>query len=63
MTLRDELSDMEKQLEPAARAVFAVLRKTNEELTESNKKLTEEVAKLTAQVAKFQKMLFGRKSE
>jgi len=52
------------------RAVFAFLRKTNEELTagnrqltESNKALTEEVAKLTAQVAKFQKMLFGPKSE
>ena len=57
-------------MDPALRAVFAILRKSNEELTEgnrqlneSNKKLSEEVAKLTAQVAKFQKMLFGPKSE
>lgn len=70
MTLPDDIAELEKQLEPAARAVVAILRKTNEELTksntaitESNKQLTEEVAKLTAQVAKFQKMLFGRKSE
>jgi len=70
MTLPDDIAELEKQLAPAARAVFAILRKTNEELTKSNteltnsnKKLTEEVAKLTAQVGKFQKMLFGRKSE
>jgi transposase len=70
VTLPDDIAALEKQLDPAIRAVFALLRKTNEELTESNtafiesnKKLTEEVSKLTAQVAKFQKMLFGRKSE
>ena len=63
MTLQDDIAELEKQMDPAVRAVFAILRKTNEDLTESNKKLTEEVAKLTAQVAKFQKMLFGRKSE
>ena len=70
MTLPDDMAEFEKQLDPAARAVFSILRKTNEELTksntaitQSNKQLTEEVAKLTAQVAKFQKMLFGRKSE
>jgi hypothetical protein len=63
MTLPEDIAELEKQLDPAARAVFAILRKTNEELTESNKKLIEEVAKLTTQVAKFQKMLFGRKSE
>jgi hypothetical protein len=51
-------------------AVFALLRKTNEELTEANKaltesnqELTEEVSKLTSQVSKLRKMLFGRKSE
>ena len=70
MALQDDIAELEKQLDPAARAVFALLKKTNEELTESNArltesntKLTEEVSKLTAQVAKFQKMLFGRKSE
>jgi transposase len=70
MTLPDDMAEFEKQLDPAVRAVVAILRKTNEELTksntaitQSNKQLTEEVAKLTAQVAKFQKMLFGRKSE
>jgi len=63
VTLLDDITALEKQLDPAARAVFKLLRKTNEELTESNRKLTEEVSKLTAQVAKFQKMLFGRKSE
>ena len=63
MTLPDDIATLEKQLDPAVRAVFALLRKTNEELTQSNKALTEEVSKLTAQVAKFQKMLFGRKSE
>jgi len=70
MTLPDDIAEFEKQMDPATRAVFAILRKTNEDLTksniaitESNKQLTEEVAKLTAQVAKFQKMLFGRKSE
>lgn len=70
MTLLDDIAELEKKLDPATRAVFAILRKTNEELTESNKrlvqgnkKLTEEVGKLTAQVAKFQKMLFGKKSE
>jgi transposase len=70
VTLPDDIAELEKQLDPAARAVFALLRKTNEELTESNKeliasnrKLTEEVSKLSGQVAKFQKMLFGRKSE
>jgi transposase len=63
VTLPEDIAALEKQLEPAVRAVFVVLRKTNEELTESNKALTEEVSRLTAQVAKFQKMLFGRKSE
>jgi transposase len=63
VTLSDDIAELEKQMDPALRAVFALLRKTNEELTEGNKKLTEEVSKLTAQVAKFQKMLFGRKSE
>lgn len=70
MTLPDDIAELEKSLEPAARAVIAILRKTNEELTKSNKELTksnknltDEVAKLSAQVAKFQKMLFGRKSE
>jgi transposase len=70
VTLSDDIAELEKQLDPALRAVFALLRKTNDELTESNKtisesnkKLTEEVAKLTAQVAKFQRMLFGPKSE
>ncbi|MCP4601196.1 MAG: IS66 family transposase [Proteobacteria bacterium] len=63
MTLPDDIAELEKSLEPGARAVFAILRKTNEELTKSNRKLTEEIAKLNAQVAKFQKMLFGRKSE
>ena len=70
MTLSDDIAELEKQLDPALRAVFALLRKTNEELTESNKalgesnkQLTEEVSKLSAQVAKFQRMLFGQKSE
>jgi transposase len=70
MTLPDDIAELEKQMAPAVRALFAILRKTNEELTESNKsltlsnkELTEEVSKLTSQVAKFQKMLFGRKSE
>ena len=70
VTLSDDITELEKQLDPALRAVFALLRKTNQELTEGNKaltlsnqKLTEEVAKLSAQVKKFQKMLFGPKSE
>jgi transposase len=63
VTLDDDIKALEKQLDPALRAVFSLLRKTNEELTESNKKLTEEVSRLTSQVAKFQKMLFGPKSE
>ena len=77
MTLPDDITELEKQLDPAARAVFALMRKTNEELaqlnkeltasnkelTASNKELTAQVAKLNSQVAKFQKMLFGRKSE
>jgi len=57
MTLPDDIAELEKSLEPAARAVFAILRKTNEELTKSNreltksnKNLTDEVAKLSAQV-------------
>jgi transposase len=70
VTLYDDIAELEKQLDPAVRAGFSLLRKTNEELTESNKKLTEsnekltdEVSKLTGQVAKFQKMLFGPRSE
>lgn len=63
MTLQDDIAELEKQLDPALRAVFSLLRKTNEDLVASNKALTEEVAKLTSQVAKFQKMLFGPKSE
>lgn len=63
VTLSDDIAALEKQLDPALRAVFALLRKTNEELTESNKRLTEEVAKLSDQVKKFQRMLFGPKSE
>ena len=62
MTLPDDIAELEKQLEPAARAVFALLRKTNEELTQSNKELTAsnkelavQVAKLNSRVAKFQK--------
>lgn len=70
MTLPDDIAELEKQMAPAVRALFSILRKANEELTESNKslalsnkELTEEVSKLTGQVAKFQRMLFGRKSE
>ncbi len=70
MTLSFDITELEEQLEPAVRAVFSLLIKTNEDLTESNQKLIEEVSKLTesnqkltAQVSKFQKMLFGRKSE
>jgi transposase len=63
VTLQDDIDELEKQLDPAIRAVFSLLRKANDDLTASNKALTVEVAKLTSQVAKFQKMLFGPKSE
>jgi transposase len=63
VTYHDDIVALEEKLDPALRAAFSMLRKTNEELTETNQKLVNEVAKLTAQLSKFEKMLFGRKSE
>ena len=50
MTLPDDIAELEKQMAPAVRALFAILRKENEELTESNKSLTLSNKELTEEV-------------
>ncbi len=59
----DELDELEKGLDPAARYIVAYLRQQNAQLRAQLTKTTEQLANLTEQVAGFKRRLFGKRSE
>lgn len=63
MKLPDDIAELEKQLDPAARVVVAILRSSNETLLKTIEAQHEQITSLTAQIDDLRHMLFGRKSE
>jgi transposase len=59
----DDILELEKRLDPAARALVSMMRAAFEELSKQLAELRELLAKKEAQNEELRRMLFGRKSE
>lgn len=59
----EELDELEKELDPAARVVVKILREALIDLKRMLSERDAEIARLTEQLAQFQRMLFGPRSE
>jgi len=59
----EQLEQLKRQLEPAARAVFEMLQASNEQLIATIESQRAQIEALTAQISDLRHMLFGRKSE